>query len=290
METMNDQQTHMNDARPEMSRDEPLLPSTTGISASGVSGRIIHGVIELGGPRPTDVDIVLPVCNEERTLEDSVHALLAYLDGARIDDAQDTAAPFTWNVVIADNASTDATWAIARSLHERRPLQVRALHIDRKGRGFALKTSWLSSRARVVAYMDVDLSTDIRHTGQLVLPLLRGEADLSCGCRLDPHASVTRSWTREMISRTYNRMLRTYLGARFRDAQCGFKAMTRATADVLLPQVRDDEWFFDTELLMKAQRMGMRLVEVPVHWVEDPGTTVNTSPTPSPRISGECAA
>ena len=160
------------------------------------------------------------------------------------------------------------------------------MHIDRKGRGFALKVSWLSSRARVVAYMDVDLSTDIRHTGQLVLPLLRGEADLSCGCRLDPRSSVTRSWTRVTISRSYNRMLRSYLGARFRDAQCGFKAMTRAAAGALLPQVRDDEWFFDTELLMKAQRMGMRLVEVPVHWVEDKGTTVNIPDTVAKDLRG----
>lgn len=270
-ETMNDQQPRMTTHQPPTSRS----------ASSGVAGRMSHGVIGLGEPRPVDVDIVIPVYDEEQALEGSVRALCAYLY-----DTQGTASPFSWNVVIADNASTDSTWAITRGLHERWPLQVRAMHIDRKGRGFALKVSWLSSRARVVAYMDVDLSTDIRHTGQLVLPLLRGEADLSCGCRLDPRSSVTRSWTRETISRTYNRMLRSYLGARFRDAQCGFKAMTRAAAGALLPQVRDDEWFFDTELLMKAQRMGMRLVEVPVHWVEDKGTTVNIPDTVAKDLRG----
>ncbi|WP_314688096.1 glycosyltransferase family 2 protein [uncultured Bifidobacterium sp.] len=255
--------------------------STRTPSPAGAAGRMSHGVIALGDPRPVDVDIVIPVYNEQQALEGSVRALCAYLY-----DTQGATSPFSWNVVIADNASTDSTWSIARSLHERWPLQVRALHIDRKGRGFALKVSWLSSRARVVAYMDADLSTDIRHTGRLVLPLLRGEADLSCGCRLDPRASVVRSWTRETISRAYNRMLRAYLGARFRDAQCGFKAMTRAAAGALLPRIEDDEWFFDTELLMKAQLMGMRLLEVPVHWIEDRGTTVNIPDTVAKDLKG----
>ncbi|WP_300765816.1 glycosyltransferase [uncultured Bifidobacterium sp.] len=246
-----------------------------------MSSHMSSAITRLGDPQRVDVDIVIPVYNEQDALERSVLALCGHLYETR-----DDTSPFTWNVVIAGNASTDATWAIARTLHDRWPHNIRALHIDRKGRGFALKVSWMSSRARVVAYMDADLSTDIRHTGQLVLPLLLGDADLTCGCRLDPRASVTRSWTRETISRTYNQMLRSYLDARFRDAQCGFKAMTREAAHALLPYVEDDEWFFDTELLMKAQWMGMRLLEIPVHWVEDAGTTVDIPDTVAKDLTG----
>ena len=130
------------------------------------------------------------------------------------------------------------------------PNQVRALHLARKGRGYALKQAWLSSRAAVVAYMDVDLSTDIGSTGSLILPLLQGGADIALGSRLLPQSQVTRSPKREFISRTYNLMLRSYLAVSFHDAQCGFKAITAQAAHVLLPQMKDDEWFFDTELLV----------------------------------------
>ena len=188
--------------------------------------------------------------------------------------------------MIADNASTDASWQIAMSLCDWCPNQVRALHLARKGRGYALKQAWLSSRAAVVAYMDVDLSTDIGSTGSLILPLLQGGADIAFGSRLMPQSQVTRSPKREFISRTYNLMLRSYLAVSFHDAQCGFKAITAQAAHVLLPQVKDDEWFFDTELLVRAQQAGMTMLELPVRWVEDAGSTVDIPDTVKKDLEG----
>ena len=188
--------------------------------------------------------------------------------------------------MIADNASTDASWQIAKSLCDWCPNQVRALHLARKGRGYALKQAWLSSMAAVVAYMDVDLSTDIGSTGSLILPLLQGGADIAFGSRLLPQSQVTRSPTREFISRTYNLMLRSYLAVSFHDAQCGFKAITAQAAHALLPQVKDDEWFFDTELLVRAQQAGMTMLELPVRWVEDAGSTVDIPDTVKKDLEG----
>ena len=188
--------------------------------------------------------------------------------------------------MIADNASTDASWQIAKSLCDWCPNQVRALHLARKGRGYALKQAWLNSRAAVVAYMDVDLSTDIGSTGSLILPLLQGGADIDFGLRLLPQSQVTRSPKREFISLTYNLMLRSYLAVSFHDAQCGFKAITAPAAHVLLSQVNDDGWFFDTELLVRAQQAGMTMLELPVRWVEDAGSTVDIPDTVKKDLEG----
>ncbi|WP_416518024.1 dolichyl-phosphate beta-glucosyltransferase [Bifidobacterium asteroides] len=234
-----------------------------------------------GSPKPVDADIVIPIYNEDVQLADSVSTLCSFLDR----HARDLA-PFSWNIVIADNASTDSSWQIAKSLCDWCPNQVRALHLARKGRGYALKQAWLSSRAAVVAYMDVDLSTDIGSTGSLILPLLQGGADIAFGSRLMPQSQVTRSPKREFISRTYNLMLRSYLAVSFHDAQCGFKAITAQAADALLPQVKDDEWFFDTELLVRAQQAGMTMLELPVRWVEDAGSTVDIPDTVKKDLEG----
>src|SRR3954471_13155500 len=203
-----------------------------------------------------DVEIVVPVYNEAAGLEQSVRRLHRFLsDGF----------PFSWRIVIADNASVDATPDIARRLASTLP-SVRHLRLERKGRGRALRTAWSASAARVVAYMDVDLSTDLRGVLPLVAPLLSGHSDLAIGSRLARGARVVRGPKRELISRGYNRILRTVLRARFTDAQCGFKAVRGEVARELLRGVRDDSWFFDTELLVLAQRRGLRIHEVPVDW------------------------
>ena len=137
-----------------------------------------------GSPKSVDADIVIPIYNDEVQLADSVSTLCSFLDRHSRD-----LAPFSWNIVIADNASTHASWQIAKSLCDWCPNQVRALHLARKGRGYALKQAWLSSRAAVMAYMDVDLSTDIGFTGSLILPLLQGGADIAFGSRLDATVS-----------------------------------------------------------------------------------------------------
>ena len=123
--------------------------------------------------------------------------------------------------------------------------------------------------------MDVDLSTDLAALLPLVAPLLSGHSDLAIGSRLARGARVVRGAKREFISRCYNLILRASLAARFTDAQCGFKAIRADVAARLLPLVQDTGWFFDTELLVLAQRAGLRIHEVPVDWVDDPDSRVD---------------
>jgi glycosyltransferase involved in cell wall biosynthesis len=230
-------------------------------------------------PKPRSVpvvDIVIPVFNEERDLESSVRRLRAYADAEL---------PFETRITIADNASTDATWSIARHL-ERDVPSVRAIHLAEKGRGRALRTAWLASDAPVVAYMDVDLSTDLRALLLLVAPLVSGHGDVAIGSRLARGSRVERGPKRELISRTYNLILRTVLGVRFRDAQCGFKALRADVARALLPLIEDQGWFFDTELLVLAERAGLRIVEVSVYWRDDPDSRVDILSTAAADLRG----
>ena len=223
-----------------------------------------------------DVEIVIPVHNEHLALEGSVRMLHGYLSATF---------PFSWQITIADNASTDGTLQIARRLMYELP-RVGAMHLPAKGRGRALRTAWSVSRAEVLAYMDVDLSTDLNGVLPLVAPVLSGHSDLAIGTRLARGARVTRSRKRELISRCYNRLLRLALRARFSDAQCGFKAIRAGAAAELLPLVEDEAWFFDTELLVLAQRRGLRIHEVPVDWVEDGDTRVDIVPTALADLRG----
>jgi glycosyltransferase involved in cell wall biosynthesis len=210
------------------------------------------------------IDIVIPVYNEERDLGPSVRRLHDYL-GSDF--------PFPTVITIADNASRDGTMAVAQGLANELT-RVRVVHLDKKGRGRALRAAWLQSDAPVVAYMDVDLSTDLRALLPLVAPLLSGHSDLAIGSRLARGSRVKRGLKREFISRCYMLVLRLSLGAHFTDAQCGFKAVRTSVAKQLLPQVKDEAWFFDTELLILAQRAGLRVHEVPVDWTDDPDSRV----------------
>ena len=210
------------------------------------------------GPAP-QLEIVIPVYNEARQLASSVTALRTFLD---------TRFPLTTLVTVVDNASTDDTWTIASGLSASLP-GVQALHLDRKGRGRALRAAWTSSRSPVVAYMDVDLATGLEALLPLVAPLLTGHSDVAIGTRLAPGAHVVRGARREIISRSYNLLLKTALANSCSDAQCGFKALRREAVDAVLPLVDDEAWFFDTEVLITAQRLGLRIHEVPVDWVDD---------------------
>ena len=223
-----------------------------------------------------EVEIVIPVHNERLALEGSVRMLHGYLSATF---------PFSWQITIVDNASTDGTLQIARRLMYELP-EVGAMHLPAKGRGRALRTAWSVSRARVLAYMDVDLSTDLNAVLPLVAPLISGHSDLAIGTRLARGARVTRSRRRELISRCYNRLLRLALRAHFSDAQCGFKAIRAGAAAELLPLVEDEAWFFDTELLVLAQRRGLRIHEVPVDWVEDGDSRVDIVPTAVADLRG----
>lgn len=221
------------------------------------------------------VDIVIPVYNEEHTIGRAVAMLTDYLQDA----------PMRWNIIIADNASTDRTFEVATELAANTD-HVKVVHLSQKGRGRALRQVWLDSNADVVSYMDVDLSTDLKAFYPLVMPLLVGHSDVAIGTRLHRNSNVIRGLKRESISRCYNLMLKLGLQASFSDAQCGFKAMRTDVAKQLLPYVEDNEWFFDTEMLVLAQAAGCRVNEVPVDWIDDPDTRVNIVDTAWKDIKG----
>jgi glycosyltransferase involved in cell wall biosynthesis len=222
------------------------------------------------------VEIVVPVHNEEHVLEASIRRLHGYLAAGF---------PFPFRITIADNASTDATWPLALRLAAELP-QVRAVHLPQKGRGRALRQVWGASDADVVAYMDVDLSTGLEALLPLVAPLVSGHSDLAIGTRLADGAAVVRGPKRELVSRCYNLLLRATLRARFSDAQCGFKAGRTEVVQALLPEVEDQAWFFDTELLLAAQRGGLRIHEVAVDWVEDTDSRVDVVRTALDDLRG----
>jgi glycosyltransferase involved in cell wall biosynthesis len=207
------------------------------------------------------LDVIIPVYNEERDLPISVRKLRDFLLKN---------CPYQWRIVVANNASTDKTLEIAQALKAEFPGQVDYIHLDQKGRGRALKKSWLASDADVVSYMDVDLSTNLTHLMPMVDPLFRGQYHVATGSRLMPGSRVTRQFKREVISRGYNLMIKLmFPRKRFSDAQCGFKAMTRDAVQKLIPHIHDNRWFFDSELLLRAEQQGYRIWEVPVEWIED---------------------
>ena len=229
-----------------------------------------------GGVRQRSVEIVVPVYNEAHVLAGSVGRLHAYLEASF---------PFPFTITVADNASTDSTWQVALDLTQRLP-HVHAVHLDAKGRGRALKHVWSRSEADVVAYMDVDLSTGLEGFLPLVAPLLSGHSDVAIGSRLHRQSAVERGAKREFISRSYNLLLKAGLAARFSDAQCGFKAVRTEVFRALAPHIEDNAWFFDTELLVLAQRNKLRIHEVPVDWIDDPDSRVDIVRTALDDLKG----
>ncbi|MBA4023514.1 MAG: sugar translocase [Gordonia sp.] len=230
-------------------------------------------------PAAPVLDIVVPVFNEELDLARCVRQLADFLDSSM---------PYASRITIADNASTDTTLQLACNLAASidEGSRVRVAHLDAKGRGRALKAIWQHSDAQVVAYMDVDLSTDLNALLPLVAPLVSGHSDLAIGTRLTRSSRVVRGPKREIISRGYNLMLRTAMGASFSDAQCGFKAVRADVARNLLPMVDDTGWFFDTEMLVIAQRAGLRIAEIPVDWTDDPASKVDIIKTATEDVKG----
>jgi putative flippase GtrA len=222
------------------------------------------------------LDVTIPVFNEEADLEPCVRRLHAHLERHF---------PYRFAITIADNASTDSTPLVAARL-SRELSGVRHVRLEQKGRGRALSAVWLASQADVVAYMDVDLSTDLNALLPLVAPLISGHSDVAIGSRLSRHSRVVRGTKRELISRCYNLILHSTLLTRFSDAQCGFKAVRADVARTLLPLVQDTSWFFDTELLVLAERCGLRISEVPVDWVDDEDSRVDIVSTALADLGG----
>jgi putative flippase GtrA len=222
------------------------------------------------------VDVVVPVHDEEADLEPCLRRLHAHLSSQL---------PYPFRITVAENASTDGTVAVARRVAAELP-GVEVLVLPEAGRGRALRTAWLASPAPVLVYMDVDLSTDLAALLPLVAPLISGHSDLAIGTRLAPSSRVVRGAKREVISRGYNLLLRGALATRLSDAQCGFKAIRADVAARLLPLVEDTGWFFDTELLVLAERSGLRIHEVPVDWVDDADSRVDIGATARADLAG----
>jgi len=227
----------------------------------------LHVTASPGHP-PLRVQVVIPVYNEALVLAETAGTLLAYLSQH---------CPYDWHVVIADNRSTDDTPSVIRRITGADP-RVRGLRIETRGRGIALKRAWADSDADIHAYMDADLSTDLGAFGPLLARVADG-CDVAIGSRHVPHAVLTRGLRREVLSRGYNALLRFAFGTAITDAQCGFKAVSHRVVTDLVPRVRSDGWFFDTELLLLAERGGYRIAEVPVTWVEDRDSRVHLSHT-----------
>jgi glycosyltransferase involved in cell wall biosynthesis len=222
------------------------------------------------------VDIVVPLYNERAALPGQLAILIDYLERSF---------PLRWRVVLADNASTDGTDVLVRELAAAND-RVAALVLPRKGRGGALRAAWLASDADIVSYMDVDLSTNLASFLPLVAPLVSGHSDVAIGTRLQWQSQVHRQFKRELLSRGYNVLVRGLLRTHFSDAQCGFKALRRDVAQRLVPLVRDDAWFFDTELLALAEHNGLRVYEVPVQWIEDLDSRVHIPSTVAGDLRG----
>uniref|UniRef100_UPI00110D1830 bifunctional glycosyltransferase family 2/GtrA family protein n=1 Tax=Modestobacter excelsi TaxID=2213161 RepID=UPI00110D1830 len=222
------------------------------------------------------VDVVVPVHDEETDLEPCLRRLHAHLSSQL---------PYPFRITVAENASTDGTVAVARRIAAELP-GIEVLVLPEAGRGRALRTAWLRSPAPVLVYMDVDLSTDLAALLPLVAPLISGHSDLAIGTRLAPSSRVVRGAKREVISRGYNLLLRGALATRLSDAQCGFKAVRADVAARLLPLVEDTGWFFDTELLVLAERSGLRIHEVPVDWVDDADSRVDVVATARADLAG----
>lgn len=223
------------------------------------------------------LDIVIPVYNEEAELADHTEILMGFLRSSLSD--------FDWSVTIADNASTDQTFAIARDL-SRRHKQVHVLHLDKKGRGRAVKHEWMESRADIHCYMDMDLSTDLKHLPPLVRSLSSGY-DIAIGTRNARSSKVYgRSALRTFTSKTYITLIKLVFFVRFTDAQCGFKAITDKAAKALIPYIADNAWFFDSELLILAEKLGYRIYEEAVTWIDNPGSTVRVVKTAQGDLEG----
>lgn len=224
-----------------------------------------------------ELDIVIPVYNEAHVLGDSVEKLRGFLQEAEF--------PYSWRITIADNASTDTTLTVAHRLQDTYS-DVTVVHLPRKGRGRALRKAWLESDAAALCYMDVDLSTHLDALLPLVHSVLDGGYHVATGSRMTRGSQIRRSFRREITSRGLIFLIKLLFVSKLTDTQCGFKAIDRATAHELLPRVESDEWFFDTELLLLAEKGGYRIRNIPIRWTEDPDSRVNVVKTVMEDLRG----
>lgn len=223
------------------------------------------------------VEIVIPIYNEEEELTRNITKLHSF--------AKSELSVYDWSITIADNASSDNSFAEAKKLARSKSL-IKCLHLDKKGRGRAVKKAWRQSASDILIYMDVDLSTDLKS----LLPLIHSlekNYDIALGSRLLTGSRViNRPIKREILSRIYNILIKVFFKVHFSDAQCGFKGVTRNVVDKLIPFIKDDAWFFDSELLIIGEKVGLKIYEEPVRWIDNPGSTVRVLSTITGDLSG----
>lgn len=215
------------------------------------------------------VHVTFPVLNEEVQLETSILETLKFCKANQIESVE---------LCIADNGSTDMTEAIGRDLQYRFD-KVTYIRLSKKGFGLALKAAWSECQSDYVGYMDLDLATDLKHFKQVYDLIQQGVPyTLFLGSRLKQGAKVEkRTPIREMISRCFNFWLRLNLNVGFTDGMCGFKFIEKDLYDQLANRFPfTDQWFFATELAVCAEWMGATILDLPVHWVDDPNSKSST--------------
>ena len=216
---------------------------------------------------PVEVSVVLPAYNEADTLEATVTATLEALDGFL--------PPGSYEVIVAEDGCEDATPEIADRLAAAHPA-VRHVHSDeRLGRGGALEYAFARAEGDTLVYFDTDLATDLAHLEELVESVRSGEYDVATGSRWMPDNRADRPPKRAVSSLGYNTLVRLFLRSDLQDHQCGFKAFSRAAFEELSAEVEDEHWFWDTEMLVRAQRAGLRVTEFPVDWEPKGDTKVD---------------
>jgi glycosyltransferase involved in cell wall biosynthesis len=224
------------------------------------------------------VNVTIPVYNEEKVLEQSISTLNSFLEKEFCE--------YSWEILIADNASIDKTLEVAKVLKNKYE-KVNYIHLDQKGRGRALKKAWTESDADIVSYMDVDLSTQLEHFPEMINGMVKSGYSIATGSRLMRSSRTKRSFKREFISRTYNVLIKSLFFTKFSDAQCGFKAVTREVVNkIIIPYVEDTGWFFDSELLIIGEKLGYKILDIPVEWIEDLDTRVKIVKTATDDIKG----
>ena len=224
------------------------------------------------------IDVVIPVLNEEEALPRCITTLKRFLNNHLHGH--------TWHLTIADNGSTDDTLRIAEDFAAKHPGQIEYFHLERRGRGRALRRAWLESKCEIVSYMDVDLSTGLEAFPLLIRAVAEEGYHVATGSRLMKGSQIRRSLKRESISRAYNLVIKAMFCTRFSDAQCGFKALSRQAVRAIVPKIVNDHWFFDTELLIIAEKRGFHVKDIPVSWAEDPDTRVKVVNTALEDLRG----